>query len=167
MKKILSAVVLVAAVAAISMTSFAADEDAAALKKAERRAFKESVSQQLAQVKDARAALKAQRDENKALASGIKPLKEDKASETPAISKEARAQIKLLFEEIQGVRAGLKETKSDVQAARDAMKEAIQAFDQEGVTVSCEALADLLEGRLESREDMAGTLNEISALISE
>ncbi len=167
MKKFLSAVVLVAAVAAVSMTSFAADADSAASEKAGRKAFKEAISQQISEVKDARLALKAQRDQNKALASAVKAaLKEDKKSGNPTISEETKAQIALLFEQIKGVRSDLKGTRTDVKEARDARKEAITALDEEGATSACETLVSLLEGRLQLKEDITGALNEIDALIS-
>ncbi len=167
MKKFLSTVILVAAVSAISLTSFAADESPAAAEKAERKAFKESISQQISAVKDARSELKAQRDQNKALATEIKSiLKADKKSENPVISEETRAQIALLFEEIKGVRADVKETKTDMEAARNARKEAITALDEAGATSACETLVNLLEGKLQMREDISKALSEINALIS-
>jgi hypothetical protein len=167
MKKFLSTVFLVAAVSAVSLTSFAADESPATAEKAERKAFKASISQQISAVKDARSELKAQRDQNKALASEIKAaLKADKKSENPVISEETRAQIALIFEEIKGVRADIKETKVDMEAARNAKKEAITALDEEGATSTCETLVNLLEGKLQMRADILEALNEIDALIS-
>lgn len=168
MKKVLSTVILVAAVAVISLTSFAAEEDLAiAAKKAERKAFKESISQQISGVKEARTALKGQHDEIKELASSIKAaLNADKESETPKISEETRAQIKLIFGEIKEIRSDLKNLKAELGEVKNARKESITALDEEGAASACEAMVSLFKEKQQTRVQIIEKLNEINALIS-
>lgn len=158
---------MVAAVAAISLSAFAADEDSVITEKVGRKAFRDSVSQQLSEVQAARASLKEQCLQNKELAAAIKAvLKADKDSENPTISEDARVEIELLFGEINEARSTLKETKSEVKAAAVSKKESMQALDEDGVTSACQTLVSLLEGREQLREDIAQALNEINTLIS-
>jgi len=165
MKKLLFAVIMVAMLAATSMTSLAA-EGGSAEKKAERQAFKAAIAQQRQEVKETREVLKTQREENKALTQAIKEvIKADKKSEDPQISEETLAQIQLLFEEIKAVRADLKAGRPELEQLRDTLKQAKEALDAEGASDALGTLASLLDDRLISREDIAAILGEIDVLV--